>query len=325
MSAAGAGADSPQPAAPQAPNPPTYRAAVVMNLVAVACWAAAPVMVRFIARSFPVNFQNGWRYLVSLAVLWPAYLMSADRSRIRSDLAEVRRLAWKIALIALVQYAFQTGYAYRLTLIYPGVMTLVQQSSALFGVLLAMVFFPDERRLVRHRAFLGGAALAVAGALLVALGGGAWGGAEFNAGVLSALGSALAWALLAALIKKWLPHVPPLLAISSVFTILVPLFTAVYAAANRGFPLPSAPSVDWIVMLASGLIRVGIGQSLFYRAVPVIGVATSTSIGLLIPLAATVISWLAFGERLSALQAAGGLLLIAGSWIVIRLRLRAQS
>ena len=47
-------------------------------------------------------------------------------------------------------------------------------------------------------------------------------------------------------------------------------------------------------------------------------------LGLLIPLAATVVSWLAFGERLSILQAAGGLLLVAGSWLVIRLRLRAK-
>jgi drug/metabolite transporter (DMT)-like permease len=310
--------------ASQAVTPPTYRSAVAMNLVAVLCWAATPAMVRFIGRSFPVNFQNAWRYLVSLAVLWPAYLLTADRSRIRTDLAEVRRLAWKIALIALVQYAFQTGYTYSLTLIYPGVMTLVQQSSALFGVLFGVAFFPDERRVMRDPRFVAGAVLAVSGALLVVLGSGSWGGAEFNAGVLSALGSALAWALLGALIKRWLPHVPPLLSICSVFTILVPLFVAVYAAANRGFPLPSAPPLDWIVMVASGLIGVGIGQSLFYRAVPVIGVATSTSIGLLIPLAAAVISWLAFGERLAGIQIAGGLVLIAGSWIVIRLRLIAR-
>jgi drug/metabolite transporter (DMT)-like permease len=305
-------------------TPPTYRAAVAMNLVAALCWAATPVMVRFIGRSFPVNFQNAWRYLVSLVVLWPAFLLTADRSRIRADLAEVRRLAWKIAVIALVQYAFQTGYTYSLTLIYPGVMTLVQQSSAIFGVLFGVAFFADERRVVKDRMFLAGAAFAVSGALLVVLGGGSWGGAEFNAGVLAALGSAIAWALLGALIKKWVPHVPPLLAICSVFTILVPLFVAVYAAANRGLPVPSALPVDWIVMVASGLIGVGVGQSLFYRAVPVIGVATSTSIGLLIPLAAAVISWLVFGERLSGIQIAGGLVLLVGSWIVIRLRLSVK-
>jgi drug/metabolite transporter (DMT)-like permease len=312
------------PVQPRAAHLPTYRAAVVMNLVAVVCWATVPTMVKANSRSFPVNFQNSWRYLVSLAVLWPAYLLTADRSRIRADLAEVRRLAGKIALIALVQYAFQVSYTYSLTLIYPGLMTLVSQTTAIFGVLLAVAFFPDERRIVRDRMFLTGAVFALAGALLVVLGGGSWGGAAFNVGVLSALASAIAWALLGTLIRRWVPHVPPLLSISSVFTILVPLFLASYAVAHRGFPIPPAPPIDWVLMVVSGLIGIGIGQSLFYRAVPVIGVATSTAIGLLIPLLAAVISWLAFGEKLSAIQIVGGLLLIAGSWFVIRLRLSRQ-
>ncbi len=296
-----------------------------MNLVAVVCWAVAPTFVKVINRSFPVNFQNFWRYLVSLAVLWPAYLLTADRSRIRADLAEIRRLAGKILVIALVQYAFQFTYTFSLTLIYPGLMTLVQQTSAIFGVLLAVAFFPDERRVVRDRMFLTGAVFAVSGALLVVLGGGSWGSAEFNVGVLSALASALAWALLGTLIKRWVPHVPPLLSISSVFTILVPLFLASYAVANGGLPVPAAPPIDWVLMIVSGLLGVGIGQSLFYRAVPVIGVATSTSIGLLIPLLATIVSWLVFGERLSAIQIVGGIVLIAGSWFVIRLRLSLKS
>ena len=220
----------------RAEHPPAYRAAIVMNLVAVVCWAAVPTMVKAINRSFPVNLLNAWRFLVSLAVLWPAYFLTADRSRIRADLAEARRLAGKIALIALVQYAYQVSYTYSLTLIYPGLMTLVSQTTAIFGVVLAVVFFPDERRLVRDRRFLAGAVFALAGALLVVVGGGSWGGAAFNAGVLSALASAIAWALLATLIRRWVPHVPPLLAISSVFTILVPLFLASYAVAQPGIP-----------------------------------------------------------------------------------------
>ena len=309
---------------PATRRPTSYRAAIIMNLVAVGCWSLAPSMVKAISQSFAVNFQNSWRYLVSLAVLWPAYLLSAERSRIRTDLAEVLRLAPKIAVIALVQYAFQFTYTYSLTLIYPGLMTLVSQSSAIFGVLLALAFFPDERRIVRDKMFLTGAVFALAGAILVVLGGGTWGSAAFNLGVLSALASALAWALLGALIRRWLPHVPPLLSISSVFTILVPLFLASYAIANRGFPVPEAPPMQWVLMLVSGLVGIGIGQSLFYRAVPVIGVATSTSIGLLIPLLAAVVSWVVFGERLSGIQIAGGFLLVVGSWFVIRLRLHVR-
>jgi drug/metabolite transporter (DMT)-like permease len=282
-------------------------------------------MVKAVTPTFPVNFQNAGRYLASLLLLWPAYLLTADRGRIRSDLAAVARLAPKILVVALVQYGFQFGYTFSLTLIYPGLMTLVQQGSAIFGVVLGLAFFPDERRVVRDRLFLAGAALAFPGAVLVVLGGGSWGAAALNVGVVSALASAFCWALLGTLIRRWLSEVPPLLAISSVITILVPLFLASHAIAGRGFPVPAATAAQWAMMIASGLVGVGLGQSLFYRAVPVIGVATSTSIGLLIPLLAAVVSWIAFGERLSALQLAGGALLVLGSWFVVRRRLAVKT
>jgi drug/metabolite transporter (DMT)-like permease len=306
-------------------RPSAYRGAIIANLVAVVCWAAVPTAVKALGRFFPVNFQNAWRYLVSLLVLWPAYFLTADRSRIRADLAEVRRLAAKIALIACAQYAFQSCFTFSLTLIYPAFMTLIGQTQAIFGVALAFAFFPDERSLVRDRWFLAGAALAIAGVVLVVLGGGGWGHAAFNVGVLAALGSALAWALMSVLIRAWVPHVPPLLAISSVFTILVPLFLASYVVANRGLPIPPAPAIDWVLMVVSGLVGVGLAQSLFYRAVPVIGVATSTSLGLLLPFLAAGLSWLVYGERLSAVEIFGGALLVSGSWFIIRLRLRASA
>ncbi len=312
------------PSHPPVERSSAYRAAIIANLAAVVCWAVAPILVKAISLSFPVNFQNAGRYLVSLAVLWPAYLLSTDRSRVRSDLAEVRRLAGKILLIALAQYAYQVSYAFSLTLIYPGLMTLTQQTSTIFGVALALAFFPDERLVVRDRVFIAGAGLAISGVLLVVLGGGSWGSAKFNVGVLTTLAGALSWAILSTMIRAWLPHVPPLLSISSVFTVLVPLFMASYAVVHRGFPIPSAPPIDWVVLIASGLIGVGLGQSLFYRALPVIGVATSSSLGLLLPFIASVMSWLAFGEKLSAIQIAGSLLIVAGSWLVIRRRLRPQ-
>lgn len=298
-----------------------HRAAVFANLGAVVCWSLTPSLVKAVAPVFPVNFQNAGRYLVSLLLLWPAYFLAADRARVRSDLAAVLRLAPKILVVALVQYGFQFGYTFSLTLIDPGLMTLVHQNQALFGVALGLAFFPDERRLVRDRLFLAGIALALPGTVLVVLGGGSWGAPAFNAGVVSALASAFCWALLGTLIRRWLSDVPPLLAVSSVITVLVPLFLASDAVSNRGFTVPAATTAQWATMIASGLVGVGLGQSLFYRAVPVIGVATSTSIGLLIPLLAALVSWIAFGERLSALQLAGGAVLVLGSWFVVRRRL----
>lgn len=282
-------------------------------------------MVKQITPWFSVSFQNFCRYLVSLAMLWPLYLATTDRSRIAGDLALASRAMWRLALIALVQYGFQASYTYSLYLIYPGIMSLVGQTQVLFGVLLALLMFPDERALVRDRLFLTGVAFAIMGVLLVALGGRTWGTAEFHIGVLLVLASAFAWALLGSLIKRWVPHLPPLLAISSVFTLVVPLFLATYAVANRGIPFPAAPPQAWALMLGSGLVGIVIGQSLFYRAVPVIGVATSTSLGLLIPLVAGVGSWLAFGERLERMQIVGALVLLVGSWLIIRMRVSVES
>ncbi len=84
-------------------------------------------------------------------------------------------------------------------------------------------------------------------------------------------------------------------------TVLVPLFL-LNALVPGTAVLPDAPPRDWALLFASGLVGIGLGQSLFYRAVPVIGVATSSSLSFLIPFAASLISWLAFGERLSAIQ-----------------------
>jgi drug/metabolite transporter (DMT)-like permease len=306
---------------PPAAGAPAHRRAIAANLAAVVCWGLAPVMIKGITAWFPVDIQNFWRYLASLAVLWPMYLVTANRSRVAADLAAAWRAVGRIAVIALVQYAFQTAYTWSLFLIYPGIMTLVSQTQVLFAALFGLLMFADERALVRDRLFLTGASFAAMGVALVVLGGHRWGTAEFNVGVLAVLASSAAWALLGALIRKWVPHLPPLLSISAVFTLLVPLFFLSCLVIYRSLPLVAAPPQAWALMAASGLVGIAIGQSLFYRAVPVIGIATSASLGLLIPLVALVASWLAFGERLSGLQLVGAVVLLAGCWMIIRLRL----
>ena len=81
--------------------------ALAMGLAAIVCWAISPVMVRAVTASFPINFQNFARYLASLLVVWPAFLLTADRGRMRGDFARLRHALLPIVLIALVNYAFQ--------------------------------------------------------------------------------------------------------------------------------------------------------------------------------------------------------------------------
>jgi probable blue pigment (indigoidine) exporter len=305
-------------------NASRHRTALVQNLGAIVTWSVAPSMIRWVSAWFPVNLQNSVRYLVSLVVLWPLILLSADRARRAEYGALLRRHAPRILVIAVTNYAFQVCYTFSLFFVTPSVMTLVSQTQVLFGVLFAVLFFGDERRFVRGPAFVVGLAAALAGVALVVAGGPSFGTAEFGAGVLLVVGSAASWALLGALLRLWLPDMPPLLSLASVFTLVTPAFVLTYVAVHGGAPIPAAPPLAWLVLVASGLLAIGLGHSLFYRAVPVLGISVSTSLNLLTPLLASVVSYLVYGERLTAVQLAGAAVLLGGSWLVIRARFRAR-
>ena len=75
-------------------------------------------------------------------------------------------------------------------------------------------------------------------------------------------------------------------------------------------------------MLLSGLVGVGLGHSLLYRALPVLGVTLSSSLGLLAPFLTGVLSFAAFGETFPPIKLVGGGLLMLGALLVVRARFR---
>ena len=44
--------------------------ALLLNFLAIFCWAISPVAIRYVKEVFPVNTQNFFRYLVSLVIIW---------------------------------------------------------------------------------------------------------------------------------------------------------------------------------------------------------------------------------------------------------------
>ncbi len=318
---------SAEPAAAAASPRRAQNVALVQNLVAVLTWSLAPTMVKAITASFSVNFQNACRYLVSLLVLWPVYLLSArrDRPAMVRQFRLLRARLGKIAIIALAGYGFQVCYTYSLYLITPSLQSLVGQTQVLFGVLFAVLLFPDERAFIGSWRFVVGVVAALAGVGVVIVGGRSFGSLDFGVGVLVVVASSACWALLGALLRAWVPDLPPQMTVSAVFTVVSPLFVLTYAITHHGLPIPSAPAVHWLILVSSGLVAIGLGHSMFYRAVPVLGVSVSTSIGLLLPLLASLVSFAAFGETLTPVQLVGAVVLLAGSFLVIRARFRGAS
>jgi len=310
--------------------------ALVLNLLVVLCWSLVPVMIRYTRDFFPVSFQNFFRYFVSLLVIWPFFTLTrpaAASSAGRGLKAgpgggtRIPGLLFKLLIIAAASFVFQVGFTTSLYLVDPTFVVLIQRSGLFFSVILAAFLFPDERALLKRRGFQAALAGAVAGMALVVLGGRALGSIGLSSGVLLVLISSLSWSLLSVLVKRWLPTVPASFALSMVFTITTPFFLLVYllSGGTGGQVIPAAPPGMWMVLSASGLIGVAIGQSFYYKSIPVLGVATAASLDLLRPFVVGIFSFFLFHERLTPLQLAGGLLLMACSYLVIRLRFRGVS
>jgi drug/metabolite transporter (DMT)-like permease len=282
-------------------------------------------MIHSFTESFSVNFQNAFRYMVSLLLLWPAFFLTEEHDLLRAHVSLLRKKAKYIAVIALVNYAFQLCYTYSLFLLAPSMMSLLNQTQVVFGVFFAVIFFRDERAFIVRPMFLAGLLAALTGVVFVVVGRKTLDVHGLTIGILVVVTSAACWALLGSFLRKWVADVPPLLSICSVFTVVTPLFVATYAVAHGGFPMPHASAEQWLMLTASGLIAIGLGHSLFYRSVGTLGVSVSTSIGLLAPLLTCLISYVAFGDDLSVVQMVGAAILLVGCYLIVHVRFKMGS
>ena len=95
------------------------------------------------------------------------------------------------------------------------------------------------------------------------------------------------------------------------------LAVAIYWLTNHR-PLPAGLSAEvWIWLSISGVVGLALGDDLLFRAYVLIGPALSMLIFALSPAIAASLSWLLFGEALSALEIFGIVVTLAGvAWVV---------
>ena len=299
---------------------PAKNKALVLGLAGILCWAVSPVMIRAVRDFFSVSFFNFIRFLLSSLLLWVFFILTSGITKLKSVSESIPGFYYKILVISVVLFISQSLYTYGLFLIYPGLATLIQESDIIFAAAIAYLLFQDERKTLSNWRFLVGAIVAITGVILVIAGGEDLGRLEFNLGFLAIVLSTLTWSLHSALFKKWLARVPATLSVSLEFTCVGLFFLITHIFSNKGFRIPEAPISKWIIMIISGFTGLGMGFTFYYRALPVIGLALASSLGLLIPLLTGIISYFVFGELLSVWQILGGVVLLSGCYLAIRIR-----
>jgi drug/metabolite transporter (DMT)-like permease len=139
--------------------------------------------------------------------------------------------------------------------------------------------------------------------------------ADLALGELAALSAAFLWALASAVYSKLGKTLSPLLLNLSKGIIAVFLLTITLLI--NAAPIPTIPMTSLIALSLSGVIGIGIGDTLYFETLRRLGVRLTLLLGVLTPSITAVLALLFLHESLSAWAWLGMLLTLAGiAWVV---------
>jgi drug/metabolite transporter (DMT)-like permease len=139
---------------------------------------------------------------------------------------------------------------------------------------------------------------------------------SFMIGELAALGAALCWTFSAVFYKRALTSTKPIPAntVRCLGTSLV--LVAVLALAGRSEVLAELPEYAVFLACASGVVGLGLGDTLYMLSLKSLGVSRAVPITCVYPLFNLVWAYLLAGEAITVQVAAGAAVIVAGVWLL---------
>jgi drug/metabolite transporter (DMT)-like permease len=204
--------------------------------------------------------------------------------------------------------------------IQPALGMLIGNTQVFFAVALSFLIYPDERRLGRRPQFWFGLLAGMVGVTGLVAARDPAALRDLSVGLIFVMASALMWAVYSLTIRAATRHynARTCFAVVSLLTTLALGAVAVVA----GAPL-SALSASWPALLAlfgSGALCIGLGHTLYYRAVQIAGVSVASVFIQCEVLVTFVASWLVFGEALTGPQLAFAAVLLIGCVVTALVR-----
>jgi drug/metabolite transporter (DMT)-like permease len=283
----------------------------------VLIWSTPSLFQFYLNRYYDPFSQNFYRYSIAFLAILPLAFFRFRRSG--------SRLGWNVLgiclLPALPNVVHQITQVASLFYMGPGVYAVFIRSSVIMTALLALIFFPEERWIIRQWQFQLGTLLGLFGAVGVF-----WFQPRWTAGRVSLGGLAIAftasfcWALYGVLVKKPAAQFGTIRSFGVIsFLTSVMLFPLTWAFGKIATPFQVGAEVNWI-LIGSAVLCITLAHVLYYFAIREIGVALSQTLQLLSPLGALALSAWIFHERLSPAQLWCAALLLFGAFLATRVK-----
>jgi drug/metabolite transporter (DMT)-like permease len=290
-------------------------------------WSLPTLFQFYLLPYYDVWAQNFYRYLVACIAIAPFVFY-----QVRSGGPEINSHAVAICLLPCIPNVIhQVAQVQALLYMGPGVYAIFTRTSVIFTALLALIFFPEERHIIRQWQFQSGTLLGLIGAFgvmwfqpgMFAAANPSGGGQDRHIalpGLAIAFTATFCWALYGVLVKRPSAELGSIrsFGIISFITsaLLLPLTIAFGKIAT---PLHVGGSVNWILIL-SAVTCITLAHVLYYVAIQEIGVALAQTLQLLCPLGAVALSAWIFHERLTSAQLISAVVLLAGAFLAMRVK-----
>lgn len=247
------------------------------------------------------------RYLMA-CLFWLPFLIFAFKKK------RIDKSVWRRALLpAVSNIAMQSLWAAGFYYIDPAFFVLLTKFSIIWVAAFSIIFFVDERPLLKSNRFWLGIALSVIGVIGVLVFKEDFATTKTVTGVVIALVTSVMWALYVISVKIALKDVDSRVgfSITSTYTFIgLCLLALIFGRPTDCFEMSAWP---WACVIISGITAIGLGHVLYYFAIKRIGATIPALVILSQPFIVFAISNVLFGEFLSGFQWFFGVVLLAGS------------
>jgi len=304
------------PRPPRSSRPSISRGYLAL-FATVVIWSLPSLFQFYLLRYYDVWAQNFYRYSVACLAIAPFVAFHIRRGGPRLDLR-----AFALCLVpSLPNVVHQITQTVSLFYIGPGVYAIFTRSSVIMTALLALIFFPEERHILRQWQFQVGTLLGLLGAVGVFwFQPGTDTGHVAIRGLLIAFVATTCWALYGVLVKRPSAKLGSIRSFGLVsFITSTLLFPLTCAFGNVATPV----HVTWLVNLilaVSAVSCITVAHVLYYVAIQEIGVALAQTLQLLCPLGALLLSGWIFHERLTIAQIWSAAILLFGAFLAMRVK-----
>ncbi len=289
-----------------------YRLPAILSCIGtLICWSSAPLFIKYLTGYLDLWTQNVLRYAAA-SLFWLPFLLYQIKA------GRLPKAVWKRALLPFIpNIIMQNLWAAAFYYINPGFASLLSMTGFLWVIILSIIIFAEERKLLGNRLFRLSILLSVVGLAGVMLFHPAFMQSYTKIGITIVLLYGLIWGFYGVAVKIAFRDIDSRTGFSvvSIYTV-AGLFVLILF---RGRPAESLqmPTAGWVATIVSGIVGIALGHVLYYTSIRRIGSTVPSLVQLAQPFVVGIISYFVFSEALNPMQWVFGIVLVAGSALAI--------